>query len=377
LAQAWLDGALKFKDHGWKCTACVLWQVVMLAAARTSSLFAACRDLARAPSDQTVRDALRASLPKRPLTLERRMQSALCGNLPKRLTWRARQVAIDLHLTPYHGRPRRNANELYHGQSKWGTTKFHAYATVCVVEQGLRFTLAVMYVRGSESLVGVLERLLDRVAALSVTIKCLLLDRQFFTSPILALLQSRGIPFVVPLVVRGRKPKRRRTKEDLAKNPMLRDFRRCPAGRYGFTWQTGQEPVTFSVVVAYKSFKHHRTKKRQRKKLLYAAWRVSGSPVDIRELYRKRFGIEASFRQLREARIRTCTRDPLLRLFFVLVALVLRNVWVWLHLTYFAERAGELTPHLERLRFRRMLNWIAQVVSGLLHDGSPCQVQLE
>ena len=69
---------------------------------------------------------------------------------------------------------------------------------------------------------------------------------------------------------------------------------------------------------------------------------------------------------LGQARIRTCTTDPVLRLFFVLVALVLRNVWVWLPFTYFAER----TLHLERLRFRRMLNWIAQVVVKELHDGS-------
>ena len=34
---------------------------------------------------------------------------------------------------------------------------------------------------------------------------------------------------------------------------------------------------------------------------------------------------------MNEARIKTCTRDPRLRLLFVGIALVLRNVWVWLH----------------------------------------------
>ena len=43
-------------------------------------------------------------------------------------------------------------------------------------------------------------------------------------------------------------------------------------------------------------------------------------------MHRTRFGIEASYRQLHEARIKTCTRDP--RLLFVGIALVLRNVWV-------------------------------------------------
>ena len=55
LAQAWLSESLKLEDHGWKCTADVIWKVVLLAAARLSSLFAACRDLALAHCDETVR----------------------------------------------------------------------------------------------------------------------------------------------------------------------------------------------------------------------------------------------------------------------------------------------------------------------------------
>lgn len=381
LAQSWLDQALQFKDHGWKCTSNVLWQVVLLAAARMTSLFAACRDLSRAPSDQTVRDALRANLPKRPATLEKWMEPALCGQLPRRLTSRARRVAIDWHLIPYHGEPQRNANELYHSQPKSGTTKFHAYATACIVEHGFRFTLATTYVRGTESLVAVLRRLLDRVAALGVIIKNLLLDRQFFTAEVMAFLQSRLIPYVIPVVFRGRKPKKVAAKKGVkkpARPQKLRDFRKQPAGRYGFTWKVKKAAVTFQVVVAYKSFMHHRTQRRRQKKLLYAVWRVPGSPVNIRELYRRRFGIEASYRQLGQARIRTCTTDPVLRLFFVLVALVLRNVWVWLHLTYFAEGSvSKPTLHLQRLRFRRMLNWIAHVIAAILHDGSSYQVELE
>jgi putative transposase len=56
--------------------------------------------------------------------------------------------------------------------------------------------------------------------------------------------------------------------------------------------------------------------------LLFAAWRVHGSPTEIRELYRLRFGIETSFRQMRQARIYTCTRNPRLRLFFLTLALI-------------------------------------------------------
>jgi len=44
-----------------------------------------------------------------------------------------------------------------------------------------------------------------------------------------------------------------------------------------------------------------------------------------------RFGIETSYRQMNQARIRTCTRDPKQRLLFVAIALLPRNVWAWFH----------------------------------------------
>ncbi len=97
-------------------------------------------------------------------------------------------------------------------------------------------------------------------------------------------------------------------------------------------------------------------------------------PTEIRERYRKRFGIESSYRQLRQARIHTCTRNPRLRLVFVAVALILRNLWVWIHATILADGRGEMkTLRLDRLRFKRLLDWIAQAVVAVLHDGSvPC-----
>ena len=113
---------------------------------------------------------------------------------------------------------------------------------------------------------------------------------------------------------------------------------------------------------------------RSKQKLLFAAWRVHGSPTEIRQRYRRRFGIETSFRQMRQARIYTCTRNPRLRLLFVAVALLLRNLWVWIHQTRLAEGSGpSITLHLERLRFKRMLDWIVHEIVNLFHDGStPC-----
>jgi len=374
-AQSWLSENLSLEDAGWKCTAQMVWRMLLLAAARMTSIYAACRDLAEAPSDDALGNALDAWLPKRTQTLEAWFEPVLAGQwLPKALFRKARIVAIDWHVIPYHGEPERWSNELRHGPPKSGTTKSHTYATACIVHQGFRYTLAVVGVKQHASVVQVTERLLERLAALGLDIKTLLLDRQFCTSPVMAALQAREIPYLMPLILRGRKAKRRKGKPGRKRPLTLRDFRRQKAGRYRFTWtgpQKGRTTVTFDVVVAYKSHPHPKTGRRRSKKLLFAAWRVRGTPVEMRELYRKRFAIESSYRQLGQARIRTSTRSPVERLLFVLIALVLRNLWVWLHWTYFAEGPDdELELHLERLRFRRLLNWISHVLTESLHDGT-------
>jgi len=89
------------KDHGWKCTALVVLNIVLRAAARSISVSAACRDLAKGPSDQAVMTALEDGLPKTLPVLEGRLNDALTGPLPRRMRRRAWQVAIDWHLSPY------------------------------------------------------------------------------------------------------------------------------------------------------------------------------------------------------------------------------------------------------------------------------------
>ncbi len=124
-----------------------------------------------------------------------------------------------------------------------------------------------------------------------------------------------------------------------------------------------QQTTEFTVCVASRSWRHRKTGKRRCKKLLYAVWKVRLTPRRIREAYRKRFGIETSYRQMNEARIRTCTRDPRQRLLFVAIALVLRNVWVWLHFQLARNKSQDeplLFPQL--LRFKAMLQWITQVI---------------
>jgi hypothetical protein len=358
------------KDHGWLCTARVVLSIVLRAAGRCISVFAACRDLARGPCAQAVMDALSDGLPKTLPVLERRLNEALTDPLPWRMRRRSWEVAIDWHLQPYYGQPEKSRNEIYYGEPKQGTAQFHAYASACIVEYGHRYTVALTWVRRHESMVVVLRRLLARTREIGLNIKRVLVDRAFFNVPVIEFLQEEKLPFVMPVVIRGRAPRKGR------KLTGLRWIQRQPAGWYPHTMKSGQQQVTVPICVNYRRHRNRKDRRQRRQKLLFAAWRVYASPTRIREHYRLRFGIETSFRQMRQARIYTCTRSPRLRLFFLALALILRNLWVWLHQTRLADGAGhDLTLHLERLRFRRMLDWIVHEVVALFHDGStPCVV---
>ncbi len=326
-ALLWLMKGELLKERGRrsKCTPTVVWSIVLRAAARMISIFAACRDLANAPSQQAVFDALEAGLPRTLSVLEKRLNWALTTSWPRRLQRRRWQVAIDWHLTPYYGEAHKSRNEIYRSKQRQGTTHFHAYATACIVQYGQRYTLALTWVRRHESTVTVLRRLLARIRELAVKIKVLLLDRAFFTAAVTAFLQREKLPFLMPVMFRGRPPKKKRKK---GAKKGLRWLKRQKAGWYQHTLKNGKEPIKISVCVAYRTYYNRKKRKRGQQKLLFAAWRVRGAPTEIRERYRKRFGIETSFRQMRQARIYTCTRNPHLRLVFVAVALLLRNLWV-------------------------------------------------
>jgi hypothetical protein len=98
-----------------------------------------------------------------------------------------------------------------------------------------------------------------------------------------------------------------------------------------------------------------------RQTLLYACWGIGApSTTGVYQTYRLRFGIETRYRQLNEARIQTTTRDPALRLLFVAIALILRNVWGWVHRQLLAPpRRGGRKLNLGLLPFKMLLLWLA------------------
>jgi hypothetical protein len=354
---------LRLKDHGPKTAAATLLALLCYAAARITSLGAACKALLHAPGYQAAHDALLATLPKI-RELQRRLNRALQGDLPHALRRRRQPLAIDLHLVPYHGSPLHDEDEVYRGPAKSGTSHFHAYATAYVIRKGQRFTVALAYVRKGQPLRDVVRDLLRQAAKAGVRPRYLLLDRGFWGVGVIRYLQAARYGFLMAVPCKGRKA-------DHPKGPggtrVFHLARRSGWGRYTLQ-DKGKRRVTVSICVKCRNRRGERGK-HGREALVYAygGGLEPSSYQWVKETYRSRFAIETSYRQLQQARIRTSTREPLLRLLYVGVALLLRNVWVWLHWEVLAHRRrGGRRLDLDQLSFRAMLLWLQHLAEEVL-----------
>jgi putative transposase len=335
------------------CTCEIVIAVLTYAASRACSLCDACARLTGAPDSDTILGRLAEQLVDRD-TLDRRLDVVLRASLPRCLRRGSWIIALDTTLIPYHGQHFQTAQEIFRSQPKHGTTHFHCYATAVVIRNGLRFTLAVVPVSNGTPMSEVVRGLRRRIVAAGITPKLFLLDRGFNNAGCVRYLQAARQPFIMPQAVHGKVPK----------DGVLTGLRAIRANhRTGWTRYSWQPQKERRVSVDLCVLRRERVDRRGHRSFLYACWGVSRTPTDVYAVYRTRFGVETSYRQLNQIRIRTTTRNPALRLLFVAVALLLRNLWAWVHWAVLATpRRGCRQVRLARLRLRTLLNWLLHLV---------------
>ena len=341
-----------------KTSAQILWSLLLAAAARITSLSDACQRLRDAPSDETARKALLATLPDY-ATLQRQLNAALAGHLaqgpPQAPPAAGHRPDVDPLPRQTLPRPQRDLPRPGQGRHQPLPCLRHRLRR----PHGQRYTVALTGVTKGESLKDVVQRLLQQAASVGVRPRLLLLDRGFYSVAVVRYLQAARQPFLMPVVCHGRSPKQPGG----------------PTGSYVFrTWKkSGWSTYTLadakkrtarvSICVKCRNYRGQ-WNRHGRQALVYAYWGYRpSSPDAVFTTYRLRFGIESSYRQMHEGRIRTTTRRPEVRLLYVGIALVLRNLWVWLHYAVLSlPRRGGRVILLERLRWETLLLWLLHVV---------------
>jgi hypothetical protein len=337
-----------------------LLRVLVFAAASRLSVHQACDQLERAPSGPTVLGTLSSQF--RDLdALEGHLNDLLAKLIPKGLGKRGRQVAMDVVALPYHGTvDEAHHDEVCRSKAKGGTPHFFTYATAYAVVRGRRYTLAMCRVRAKQTMDHVVRTLLARLVTLGIRIKLVLLDRGFYSVRVSRDLITAELPFIMPAVKRGKKPTTAGGPTGTYALAAMQPGQWTP-----YTLQSPHEGhVDVDRAVVCHNTRGHRGG-HQREALLYATWGLRHRPLHwIRATYRRRFGMESSYRQSHQARMRTSSRKPALRLLFVGVALGLRNVWVGLHAEVITQpQRGARQLRLQALRFARVLLWLMMEVA--------------
>jgi len=94
-----------------------------------------------------------------------------------------------------------------------------------------------------------------------------------------------------------------------------------------------------------------------------------------RRLYRRRFGIETSYRQKNQAQAKTTSKDPTYRLLLEGIGYLLRQVWVVLTELLARHRRAEPKTWVGALTMAIMLNWLADELSMLYPENRSIPLQ--
>lgn len=220
----------------------------------------------------------------------------------RRLLRGPKRVAIDVHEKPFYG----EAEGTVRGRTRCGTTRFWAYVTLDIVEDGCRITLAALPLTDKKKAAELVEALL-RVALRWVRIRVVLLDRLFYRSDIIRAVEAMGLDWL--MAARSSKGLRRRADQ----------ARRMGHPCFRYTMNLGKPSQTsFHVftVPAEKGGYHFFASSREVRYLRYWAG-----------VYKRRWGIETGYRVKRGFLVGTAVRDLHVRLFLFLLSVLLQDVW--------------------------------------------------
>jgi hypothetical protein len=225
-------------------------------------------------------------------------------------------VAVDVHDWLYYGDA--DTPHVSATNPEQGTDRAYKFATLCVVDPSVRFTLAWVPLDGddTEALQAALQHLIGE-APEYVDINRVYCDRGFYRVHLVKTLQELDVEFVM----RASKTRKiQRIIADYDSDTVVTDYetiRKNPP--------TGRATVRLVVVP-------HRTREDDHLCLITNREATVELARPLAEAYRRRWGIETSYRKVGEFLPKTTSRTFSVRLFYFLLAVALYNCWVLVNL---------------------------------------------
>jgi hypothetical protein len=275
------------------------------------------------------------------------------------------EIVVDFHLRPYYG-DEDETDGLYYNEAKRGTTAFHAYATLYARVRNKRYTLAVRRVTHGDTASDILAEFLGLVDDFDFEVKAVYVDSEFYDGKCLTLMQAHNHAYVMPIIEWGTK-----IKQELSEG-WSREIEHDLTTEYGEHEWTVEFPVMIDCTYYQGRYDEHGVARHG-----YAVDApFIDTPRQARQHYSKRFGIEATYRLSESSLISTTTQDATRRLLFVVISLLMQNVWRYLHWEYVAtpRRGGRRLwwwPFEEFIRMVTRAAWNAVSVRRKVPANKP------
>lgn len=234
---------------------------------------------------------------------------------------RPADVAIDMTCIPYFGH--RDGAEMVMGAPKTKSYKLcYKFATLTVVGENVKFTLAVRPVQKGD-LIGEVVRDLMQKAQEHVCIDNVYADSEFCSVAAFRALKEQNLNFIIP------SPKNKRVKREIER--MQREIEVLEEyGIYGPTSDGGtQEREESNLVLVPSSSNEEKT-------VAFATNMEVGdgtvyerqATLGVIKRYRRRWGIENSYKTIKNFLAWTTSKDYSVRLFYFGFAALLYNMWL-------------------------------------------------
>jgi len=343
---------------GYECTTETVFDVLLKAAVSGQTIEAVCNELDDMVDGETIRGYLNEQISLDDMqSLERQVNQALVAGLPRRI-WKSKlEIAIDLHDEPFYGHSPELLALTCGGKAHKGTTRFFRVATAYLIFKDMRLTPGLLFVRPEDDLSEIVAALLRRLRILGLKVKRLYLDKGFCSIPVLRHIQKSGWSAILACPIRGKKGGTRGLCQGNKSYRTQHTFK---------SQENGAFTAPLAIVRSYTSRKRSKRKKRRAVWLVYVVLNCEFNPKTIRKLYRKRFGIETSYRCMRQVRARTTSRNGALRFLLMSLGFILINLWVELRWRFCQiKQRGRRQIDAKRFELQRLISFLNQAIQKI------------
>ena len=358
-AKKTLEIFMPLEADGYCVTSDTLYDILIGIAANRGTTESVCGELAGAPDPETIRRYFREQFTVEQLPeLQRSINDGLATNWPKKLRRGGPvEVAFDFHDRPYYGKRKQEEALWVSGEAKDGTTRFYRVATAYAIVHGQRVTLAMRFVLPGDQAVEVVRDLRQMLLLRALRIGVLYLDKGFSGVPVLKYLRRCQQPSLIACPIRGKKGGSRALCRGRA------------SYRTEYTFNEGKEDEFTAQMAVCRVFTTSRRTKRGKRRaewLLFIMIALDWTPERCRQRYRKRFGVETSYRLGNKQLGWTTSPNPAYRFVLIGLGYLLLNLWVHLCWIYTqVARRGRRVLATFLFRQTRFLNFLRHALERI------------